>query len=84
MGKLQRAQAAGKQALWVSVAVLLVKCGAIVALAKGGEGGQGSQRMTNTRSRSRRPDPFQRGLLIGFLCAAVPAMVAFFLCLAFA
>ena len=33
-------------------------------------------------SRKRRPDPFQRGLLVGFLAAAVPALVAFFLCLA--
>jgi len=34
-------------------------------------------------SRSRRPDPFRLGLLVGFLTAAVPALLAFFLCLAF-
>lgn len=31
-------------------------------------------------SRNRRPDPFRRGLLVGFLAAAIPAFVAFILC----
>jgi hypothetical protein len=35
------------------------------------------------RSRSRRPDPFRAGLLVGFLAAAVPAALAFLLCLTF-
>ena len=32
---------------------------------------------------SRRPDPYRRGLMVGFLCAAIPAALAFFLCLTF-
>jgi len=34
-------------------------------------------------SRSRRPDPFRQGLLVGFLAAAVPALVGFLACLTF-
>lgn len=34
-------------------------------------------------SRTRRPDPFRAGLVLGFLCAAVPAALAFLLCLTF-
>ena len=30
-----------------------------------------------------RPDPFRRGLVAGFLCAAVPAALGFLLCLTF-
>ena len=29
------------------------------------------------------PDPFRRGLLVGFLCAAIPAALGFLLCLTF-
>ena len=32
-------------------------------------------------SRNRRPDPFRQGLIVGFLCAAIPAALAFLLCL---
>jgi hypothetical protein len=39
--------------------------------------------MNNIRSRSRRPDPFQQGLLIGFLAAAIPAAIGFLLCITF-
>lgn len=34
-------------------------------------------------SRNRRPDPFRRGLVLGFLAAAVPALVGFLACLTF-
>lgn len=34
-------------------------------------------------SRSRRPDPFRRGLLVGFLAAAVPAALGFLACITF-
>ena len=34
-------------------------------------------------SRSRRQDPYRRGLVAGFLCAAVPALVGFLACLTF-
>lgn len=34
-------------------------------------------------SRNRRPDPFRQGLLVGFLAAAVPALVGFLACLTF-
>lgn len=34
-------------------------------------------------SRSRRPDPFRAGLLVGFLAAAVPAALGFLLCITF-
>jgi hypothetical protein len=34
-------------------------------------------------SRKRRPDPFRQGLIVGFLAAAVPAVLGFLLCLAF-
>lgn len=34
-------------------------------------------------SRSRRPDPFRQGLLVGFLAAAVPAALGFLLCITF-
>ena len=39
--------------------------------------------MTINRSRSRRPDPFRQGLFLGFLAAAVPAVLGFLLCLTF-
>jgi hypothetical protein len=32
-------------------------------------------------SRNRRPDPFRAGLVLGFLCAAVPALVGFLACI---
>lgn len=32
-------------------------------------------------ARSRRPDPFRAGLVLGFLFAAIPAAFAFILCL---
>lgn len=31
-------------------------------------------------SRKRRPDPFRRGLILGFLAAAIPAVLGFILC----
>ena len=31
-------------------------------------------------ARVSRPDPFQQGLLVGFLAAAVPAVLGFLLC----
>jgi hypothetical protein len=34
-------------------------------------------------SRKRRPDPFRAGLLVGFLAAAVPALVGFLACITF-
>lgn len=34
-------------------------------------------------SRNRRPDPFRQGLLVGFLAAAVPAVLGFLLCITF-
>jgi len=39
--------------------------------------------MNNIRSHYRRPDPFRQGLLVGFLCAAVPAVLGFILCITF-
>lgn len=34
-------------------------------------------------SRNRRPDPFRQGLLVGFLAAAVPAVLGFLACITF-
>lgn len=34
-------------------------------------------------SRKRRPDPFRAGLVLGFLCAAVPALFGFLACITF-
>ena len=34
-------------------------------------------------SRNRRPDQFRQGLILGFLCAAIPAVLGFLLCLTF-
>ena len=34
-------------------------------------------------SRKRRPDPFRAGLVLGFLCAAVPAALGFIACITF-
>jgi len=34
-------------------------------------------------ARVSRQDPYRRGLVAGFLCAAVPAALAFLLCLTF-
>jgi len=34
-------------------------------------------------ARVSRPDPYRRGLMVGFLCAAIPAAIGFLLCLTF-
>ena len=88
-GELQRVAAAGKQALWVSVAALLVRVAQGLRSTKGaGEVGWRSMKRIHygsfpIPSRKRRPDPFRAGLVLGFLCAAVPAALGFLLCITF-